>query len=298
MENNDPDKKLSNFLEEEKVFLEDLKKVDVENNWERFLHSTSQEHALDRNKHFIQRKHFFIRIAAAILLLLIAISTLYLTGNGPAHQIVRASTDSRQMELILSDGTSILLNEESTLSYPGKLKRGKREVSLAGEAYFQVERAEKSPFYIYIGKWNVKVVGTSFNVKEDASGKIEVGVVQGEVLFYEKGKLDRAISLTAGERCVYSPSTGQIQTTNSQSLNYLYWKTKKLTYRDESLSNVFNDLEILFKQKITISDPLILESRWNSIHENQDLHDILDELCLYFDLEYIQKDDTILVQSK
>ncbi len=298
MEKIDPDTKLTRFLEEEKVFLEDLKKVDVENNWKRFLQSASRSATIRQTYPFAKRNRFFIRIAAAILILLVAITTLYFTTNLPAHQIIQVSTDSQLMELILSDETAITLNKGTTLTYPEKLNHRKREVSLAGEAYFQVEHAKKSPFYIYIGEWTVKVLGTSFNLREDGSGSIEVDVVKGVVLFYEAGNQDQAIRLTDGKRCAYNPATGEIHTTAIQSANYLFWKTKKLIYRDETLNKVFKELEVLFEQKIIISDPLILQNRWNSIHEGQKLNEILNELCLYFDLEYIQKDNTICVQRK
>ena len=294
----DPDIKLTSFLKEEKIFVEDLKKVDVDTNWIRFLQSTSSKTTLRRTSPFVKGNRILIRMAAAVLLLLLAIGTLYLSGNRPNHQIARASTESQQMQLTLSDGTAITLNNESTLIYPEKLSRREREVSLVGEAFFHVEHAEKSPFYIHMGEWTVKVVGTSFNLKVENTGQIEVGVVQGRVLFYENGKRDQAITLGAGEKCICNTVTGESQTATIQSENYLFWKTKKLIYRDELLANVVNELESQFKQKIIISDPLILQNRWNSTHEGQKLSEILEELCLYFDLEHISKNDTIFLQRK
>jgi ferric-dicitrate binding protein FerR (iron transport regulator) len=289
---------LQSFLEEEKGFVEDLKKVDVEKNWRRFLQSAGQESPLLRIHPFGRKLRFITRIAAAALLLLAATATLYFTAKRPAHQLIQAKAGLHNMEISLSDGTVITLNEGAVLTYPEKLNRRSREVALDGEAYFQVERAEKSPFYIYIGDRTVKVVGTSFNLRKDASGSIELSVVHGEVLFYETGDQDEAIRVMAGQRCVFIHATGELSTSSIQSDNYLFWKTRKLIYRDESLSSVFEDLEILFKQRIIVSDPNILQKRWNSTHEGQKLNEILDELCLYFDLEYIQKNDTILIHRK
>lgn len=298
MEKNNPDTKLTSFLEEDQLFLEDLKRVDVENNWIRFLQSTSGETTLHRTSPFIKRNRILIRMAAAMLLLLLAIGTLYVTGNRPDHQIVRASTQSQLMQLTLSDGTAITLNKESTLIYPEKLNRREREVNLEGEAFFKVEHAEKSPFYIHMGEWTVKVMGTSFNLKANRTGLIEVGVVQGRVLLYEKGKQDQAFTLVAGEKCVCNTATGKSHSAIIHSENYLFWKTKKLIYRDEALANVISELDSQFEQRIIVSDPLLLQNRWNSTHEGQNLNEILDELCLYFNLEHISKNDTIFLQRK
>ena len=62
MEKNDPDIKLKRFLEEEKGFLEDLKNVDVEKNWRRFLQSADQETPMLRTYPFGQRFRFSFRI--------------------------------------------------------------------------------------------------------------------------------------------------------------------------------------------------------------------------------------------
>jgi ferric-dicitrate binding protein FerR (iron transport regulator) len=171
-------------------------------------------------------------------------------------------------------------------------------VTLDGEAYFQVERVEKSPFYIYIGDMIVKVVGTSFNLRKDAGGSIELSVVHGAVLFYETGDQDEAVRVMAGQRGVFNHATGEISTGSIESDSYLFWKTQKLVYRDESLASVFTELEVLFKKRIIISNPLVLQYRWTSTHQGQTLNEILYEICLYFDLEYTVTDDTISIQRK
>lgn len=298
MKKNNPDKKFTSFLKEDHVFLEDLKKVDVEQNWQRFLKSLSRDSDLPQTYSLYKRKRFYVRIAAAVLLLLLTISTFYVINNQAATQIVRASTESQTMELTLSDGSAIALNHGTALTYPEKLKRRKREVCLDGEAFFQVEHADKIPFYVYMDEWRVKVLGTSFNLKVEDNGNIELGVVQGTVLVFEEGKQDLAIRVPAGERCVINTLTGESHTMVVQSMNYLFWRTKKLIYRDESLSNVIRDLESNFKQKIIVTDPLILQNRWTSTHEGQEINEILGELCLYFNLEQISENDTIFLEMK
>ncbi len=298
MKNNNPDKKLKSFLEKDKLFLEDLKQVDVEQNWQKFIKSLSHNSDLPQTYGLFKRNRFYIRIAAAFILLLLTIGTFYVVNNQAATQIVKASTGSQTMELKLSDGTAITLNAGTTLTYPDKYKRRKREVSLEGEAFFQVEHADKIPFYIYMDTWRVKVLGTSFNLKVEDKGNIELSVVQGTVLMFEEGKQDQAVKVSTGERWVINTLTGKSHTRAVQSENYLFWKTSKLTYKDESLAQVFGDLELHSKQKIIVTDPLILQNRWTSTHEGQEINEILAELCLYFNLELNTKNDTIFLEKK
>jgi len=51
-------------------------------------------------------------------------------------------------------------------------------------------------------------------------------------------------------------------------------------------------------KEIIVPDSHILQNRWNSTHEGQSLHEIVGELCEYFDLEYSEKNDTIRIQRK
>jgi len=64
------------------------------------------------------------------------------------------------------------------------------------------------------------------------------------------------------------------------------------------MSEVLKELEYHFNRKIIVEDPDFLQNRWNSIHQDQQLNEIIKELCLYFDLEFIASNDTIVIQSK
>lgn len=71
----------------------------------------------------------------------------------------------QRVNLELSDGTSVWLNARSRLVYPAVFSAAKREVKLDGEAYFEVEHNEKSPFVVHTRKCDIEVLGTKFNVE-------------------------------------------------------------------------------------------------------------------------------------
>jgi len=299
MSKRDQDKKLFNYIEGEKNFLDDLKKIDVDKNWKIFQHFMSQETNLAGQSSFILRNGLLISRIAALILILIAISTtFYLAKHRSVHHIHQVNSMLENTEVLLSDGSSVMLRKGSVLSYPEKPNPRKREVTLSGEAYLDVANNSADPFYLYINSTIVKVLGTSFNVREEKEGRIIVSVVSGKVAFYESANENDIVHLEAGQQGIFDSQTGSLERETLKSDNFLFWKTQKLTYRDESLASVFKELEGLFKQKIIISDPLILQKRWNSTHKGQKLNEILDELCLYFDLEYISKDGTICIQRK
>jgi transmembrane sensor len=296
MEKENPDSKLNEFFLKEKRYLEDLKAIDLDRNWERFqmsVHAGSVRVPVNR---FSQNYRVLFRIAAAVALLLAVSATLYFTTVLPSHHMIQARAEPSHMEITLSEGTQISLNQGTVLSYPERLKRRNREVILSGEAFFDVSKVKNSRFYVAVGAMTVRVTGTAFNIREDASGNIEVSVVEGEVLFYENWQKDNAIRIAAGQRSIYQTESGEFEKELFTSENFLFWKTGTLVYKDTPLKVVFDELGNYFDKKIIVKDPGILQNRWNSIHHGQQLDDILEELCMYFDLECVEQIDTILVQ--
>ena len=87
-----------------------------------------------------------------------------------------------KMTIMLSDGTKLVANSRTTLSYP-KTFRGaeQREVSIKGEAYLEVAHDAEHPFVVNSGKFKVKVLGTRFNISNYDDSKSSVVLAQGSV---------------------------------------------------------------------------------------------------------------------
>jgi len=284
---------------EEKKFLNDLKKIDVDKNWMRFQKSIERNIDKPGVYSFIQKNRLVLsRIAAAILLLIAATSIIYFATHTAGNQIIQVSSVDNNTELTLSDGSSIILKKGSILNYPEKLSRKKREISLSGEAFFEVAGIHANPFYVYIGDFTVKVLGTSFNVKEEAEGKIIVSVLKGRVLFYRTGEIENALQLGSGQQGIFDSSIGKFEQNSIKSENFLYWKTGKLTYKHESLSVVFGELEDCYNKQFIIRDQEILRNRLTTSFEAQQMKDILNELVILFDLQFTSQGDTIYVRRK
>lgn len=299
MSKRDQDKKLFNYIEGEKNFLDDLKKVDVDKNWERFQHSISQESNLATEYSFVQRNRLLLsRIAAAIFILIASSTTLYLVKHRSVHHIQQVNSILENTEVNLSDGSTVLLNKGSVLSYPEKPNPRKREVTLSGEAYFNVTEKNAAPFYVYIHSTTIKVLGTSFNIREEKEEKITVSVVSGKVAFYESANESNIVHLEKGQQGIFDKRTGSLEHGTLKSDNFLFWKTNRLSFKHESLAFVFEELEKYFDTRILVEDSDILNNRLTTSCEGQQLNEILEELAMLFDLQYSMEGDSVLVQSK
>jgi len=122
----------------------------------------------------------------------------------PIVYICVETTDSTNV-FYLPDSTKIWLNKNSRLLYPEKFVGEVRDVSLSGEAFFEVVGDTANPFIVYAGNTQIKVLGTSFNVKAYGDeDEVEVIVVVGKVEFssrYEKE--GKKVILEVDEKAIY-----------------------------------------------------------------------------------------------
>ena len=95
-------------------------------------------------------------------LTLIRTFSAYLYMQPAAIQTISTLAETRTVRL--PDGSSVMLNHYSSLSYPEKFQSDKREVELNGEAYFEVSKDPKHPFIVQTETIDVQVLGTHFNV--------------------------------------------------------------------------------------------------------------------------------------
>lgn len=93
-----------------------------------------------------------------------------------------------QYQVTLADGTKVWLNAASVLKYPSRFTSSERKVELSGEAYFEVSKNEKQPFYVFLSDSSgVKVLGTHFNVMSyDNENEKHITLLEGSVLVTTK----------------------------------------------------------------------------------------------------------------
>ena len=136
------------------------------------------------------------RVAAAVLVFALGlgwyVSRQQSGGAGIAQKPAVKSAENRDIQVYndskvaklvnLEDGSTIILQPNGKLRYPGKFAAEKREVHLSGEAFFEVSKNRKRPFLVYTNDIVTEVVGTSFRVKAaDDQPEVEVFVKTGEV---------------------------------------------------------------------------------------------------------------------
>lgn len=240
----------------------------------------------------------FSLIARIAAVLLIAFGIFQLVRPTQKFNTV-ASGASIAAPVTLSDGSVIHLNKQSSIKYPEKFGKTKRDVYFWGEAFFDIAADKTKPFVIEVGETRVKVVGTSFDVKANPeSDRIEVVVNSGKVLFYTvaaNSAKDNQVFLEPGEKGVYIKATRKISKLRNDNLNFLSWKTGILTFRETRLPDVLNALNQKFGANFIMSNSELKKLRLTAKFDNESLDSVLDDLRLVFDIRIQQNGKDYLI---
>ncbi|MBI9034203.1 MAG: FecR domain-containing protein [Bacteroidales bacterium] len=200
----------------------------------------------------------------------------------------------------LPDGTFIALNSGSKLIYPEKFKKKERRVVLEGEGYFEVEHQPKQPFIIEAGDGNIKVLGTSFNVKAYPNSDVEVSVAKGRVQLF---KLDKnladtvSVILEAGEKGWLKKGSLQPKKIGILKPDAIFWLNKMLIFKKTELDKVFQILEKHYQVSINVSDSTIDSCRLSATFRNENIGSIMEVIAATFSLEIVKEEQTYLLKG-
>ena len=179
---------------------------------------------------------------AAVLLLLAVVGYIFYASYfiKPELEVVYLTKTTQRGEkatVTLSDGSTIRLNAESSVSFPRRFIGDTRAITLTGEAFFTVIRNPDKPFTVKTADLITNVLGTSFNVKAFAEDEVQVTVTSGLVQVLSQGvskPMNQNLQLTTlnpSEQATFYPVTGQL--TKQENI-----ETKKI-YRVEGRHNLF-----------------------------------------------------------
>lgn len=166
--------------------------------------------------------------------------------------------------MVLSDGTKVWLNAQTELEFPVKFGKGKREVKLKGEAYFEVTKDAARPFNVMLSNGSdVEVLGTQFNVMAyEDEAEVQTTLVEGKVRFaYGEQKL----VLAPGEQSVLNRDSKRIEIREVNTYQYSAWKDGKFVFNKEPLESVFRKMSRWYGVDVSCSDEQVLNRRISAV---------------------------------
>lgn len=246
-----------------------------------------------------------MRYAAAVLVAVLLSVAGYemLTNKAESPKILEiSSADQVVKSFELPDGTLVSLNSDTQLKYPKRFGKETREVTIEGEAFFEVKPNKNKPFIIHAGNAQIKVLGTSFNVSAYPRARlVEVIVETGKVQVSNKltvTEQTNELILDPGDKGTLVYSSNALLKTTNQDPNFMAWKTNNLIFRATSLNEVIRNLEKVYKVNIRLADPklngLLLTAQFN----DYPLDFILKVIETTFQMETQKIDGQYILKAK
>jgi transmembrane sensor len=265
--------------------------IDIDTEWNYLNKKINKNQPTGR--YFIYRT--VIRIAAAII---IGIGLLFYGWNNLSQKSIKTPLAMSE-EITLPDGSHITLNAGSRLTYPRNFGKENRMVSLKGEAFFEVKKNPAKPFIIQLQGAEIKVLGTSFNVKAYKNmEKIEVTVKEGTVSIYEENNESKQITATAGEKAEYFRESKELKKQQNENKNYNSWKTRTIVFENSSLLQIKETLEDVYYKKIIIPDSALSKCTVTTTFDNKDFNTVMHVLESTLEIRFEEKDGKIYISGK
>ena len=236
--------------------------------------------------------------AAIVLPICIAFFTYYLVDSSQtvgAPFIVKADKGDKAT-IELPDGTNVVLNSASQLSYLNNFGENVRRVQLNGEAYFKVAHDEKRAFIVQVGDLEVKVLGTSFNVSayEDAKD-VTVVLLEGKVGVYAQ-KISHIMK--PGDKIEYNKATHKITATQVHPNDYIEWTKGNMYFEKESLENIMKTLSRIYDVEIRFDSNKLPNEYFTGTIPGGGIQNALNILMLTSPFYYEMDGSVIVLKEK
>lgn len=204
----------------------------------------------------------------------------------------------RSFSLVLSDGTRVWVNAETSIRYPTSFSSSERIVYLAGEALFEVTHDAQRPFTVVTAEQNIKVLGTRFNVKSYPDEDIvATTLVSGSVSISCNAKKERM--LYPGEQLRFTKTDRSFTVEEVNTDIYTSWTENKLVLQRTTLNDITNRLQRRYEVTFKFADEdLKKETFTGEIPLNDNLQVILRQLSRVSSARFEIQDGLVIIKNK
>ena len=197
-------------------------------------------------------------------------------------------------KLTLSDNTKVWVNAATRLSFPLQFAGNTREVTLEGEAYFEVTKNKAKPFIVHTEGISVQVYGTSFNVKAYKGETAQASLVEGSV---KATSNNQQLLLVPGKAARLE--NGVLSETSFDATTVLAWMKGYYYFENEPLSTISQTVYRWFGYRFSYTDPGIASIHFSGgLEKAQALDVFLSRISSSANLRYTVTDSGIRLEKK
>lgn len=198
-------------------------------------------------------------------------------------------------KVILSDGSTVWLNENSELKYPVEFGGDKREVQLIkGEMYFDVSKDASHPFVVHTCNGDIRVLGTQFNISSSTDKVVTATLVEGSV---EVTSGSHKVKLKPNQQAVFDDNNPGIVVAELKDTEELTcWKDNVFYFNNKTLEQILDKVASWYGFEVRYANSQIKDrSYYVYVDKYSNMKTILSSISNVSDLKFRVEGRTIEV---
>ncbi len=250
---------------------------------------------------FFQLSSWVKYLSVAAVVALVAGATLFLqrvaTEIKPQQYVSIEAPLGQMSKVTLADGTLVWLNAGSTIQYPSQLNKKNFQVSLSGEAFFDVAEQKRGKFIVITDDCRVEVIGTKFNLTAYPDDEyITTTLLEGKVNVFNGSSVTE---LNPGETASINRLTGEVQKSSFDISNAGSWINNDIIYDNISLTELGIKLERQYNVTIHLMSKTLADKQFSlSLRNNETIDDVMLGLEKILQIKIDKKGTEYFIQEK
>ena len=262
------------------------------------LNRINAEEDFMRSVRVNRKREFLHAFSLAASILVVAMSVVFLIlGDRQIHEYEVVAERGQKSSVTLPDGSHVWLNSASRITYTSDFNKKNRNITLEGEAYFDVAKNKKIPFVVNASEMSITAVGTEFNVRNYSDeDEVCTTLVEGKVI---ASTLGCDISLTYGQEAVLNRNSGEMSFAVVSDLNHMVpWRSNEMLLDVESLDNLSRILSRMYNVDVYFENDSIKTYTYTGLIRNNSLQNVLELVSNTSPVAYGIYDDKIVFTTK
>jgi hypothetical protein len=183
-----------------------------------------------------------------------------------------------QYMVVLPDGSKVWLNASSSLHFPTAFVGNSRQVSLTGEAYFEIAKNKEKPFRVSVNGMQVEVLGTHFNINAyQDENSMRTSLLEGSVKITKGAVSDM---LKPGQQAVLRKDDNNIEIKAANMDEVVAWKNGLFQFSGANITTIMKEIGRWYDVDVVFESPVPVRTFEGKISRDADLSEVLKILEL------------------
>lgn len=236
-------------------------------------------------------------VAAIAILLQLGGVWSSILGDKPTRYEALITRKGEHKIIALADGSKIWLGSESEFLYPHDFKGSTREVTLSGEAFFEIAKDKKHPFIVHTGAATTKVLGTSFSVSAFKNQpEVKVSLITGKVEF-ATGK--DVATLVPGNEIIFNKLKNEVRVEVIPNMDAVANRRNGLyQYENALVSDIVDDINLNFNTNIVTQGEVKNCRFFGRLKPGESIEMFLTKLCKVTSAQLVKVNNGYLIKGR